>query len=206
MKFKLIFVIIGVFLFSSLSLSILEFRKNLHLKRNLAKKQAELKTARHAYDHLEDLKRELHQQEKREEELNRILPENEKEPIELIKRITSNLSQFRLRNVEFSLEKEEGPMTMEYQEGAFSTEEMAGTPHPQAGTTISASLQEEVQPLSFKMSFECEFLDLISFLDWLLNQERLVSIEDMSIKREDKILPRQKITLQLSAYTYSTNP
>ena len=190
--------------------------QTFYLKKEYIDKSHKLQKAQYAQAHLEELQKQLRQKEEEWERLNRRIPKNEEVPLELIKMIISSASQFELRNVEFSTkrkEKEAGSMAVGTQEeeglrGMEATEGMMeiGISHKGEGTITPPSTSIEVEPLPVEMTFECTFFNLILFLDWLSNMERLVSIEDIKIERKEKILPRQEITLRLVAYTLLSSP
>jgi Tfp pilus assembly protein PilO len=193
-RFKPTFFVIGFILLFAFFFLGLEIRKNFYLKKEYIDKNQELQKAQYAQAHLKELQAQLRQKEEEAKKLNRRIPENEKAPLALMKRIISSASQFEVRNMEFSLKKAQG------EQGSMAKGMGIGE------ITSSDSLETKVQPLSFKLTFECTFSNLILFLDWLSDLERLVSIENIKIEREDKILPRQKITLQLVVYTLLSSP
>lgn len=74
--------------------------------------------------------------------------------------------------------------------------------------TIQKRQQQEanISRLPFAMNMEGEFRQLVLFLEAVSNLDRLVSVDGIEIERKEKILPRQKVSLQLIAYTFLSSP
>lgn len=196
-------------------LFIFEFRKHKHYNEVLTKKQQEVETARNKYESIDEMRNEIRLQKEKQRELNMKLPENEKDApelikIKLIKKIKPAFSKFGIINMEFNLEKKEQGKSMgevSQKESVYQPTEM-GMQSPSQGreSSVKPSLPLKPQPIPLKISFECKFPDLILFLDYLLNQERIISVENINIKREEKILPRQKVDMELLTYTLPKIP
>ena len=79
-------------------------------------------------------------------------------------------------------------------------------------TSIEFSVQKsqkqagDIYRLPFLMNLEGEYGQLLLFLEAISGLERLFSVESIEIERKEEILPRQKITLQLAAYTLLDTP
>jgi len=55
--------------------------------------------------------------------------------------------------------------------------------------------------LPLSVNLECTYQRLCRFLNKISSADRLIVIEEISIEREEDILPRLDVTLELSAYT-----
>ncbi|MFH1339343.1 MAG: type 4a pilus biogenesis protein PilO [Candidatus Omnitrophota bacterium] len=64
----------------------------------------------------------------------------------------------------------------------------------------------DIYRLPFVMNLEGEFRQLVLFLEAISNLEMPVSVDGINIERKEEILPRQKISLQLAAYTLLSSP
>jgi Tfp pilus assembly protein PilO len=170
---------IGFLLIFSLVFLIFGFRKNASLKEELGVKTKELEKFKEAKKKLEQLQKESEQQRLDLKEINEMVPENEREPLQLMKKLTSLAAQRKIRNIGFR-----------YQEG------------PRRKRSSGAPLQ--LGQLFILMDFECEFSSLISFLSDILELKRIVSIDSIIIERVEEILPRQEIRLRLITYTFLT--
>ena len=58
------------------------------------------------------------------------------------------------------------------------------------------------QPISILLEFEGSFPNLISFLNDVAGLTTVVSIERVTVKRDEAILPRQVVSMVLTTYLY----
>lgn len=74
--------------------------------------------------------------------------------------------------------------------------------------TVKERKKEEadIYGLPILIDLEAEYGELLAFLEAISALERLVSIEGIKVERREQILPRQKITLHLSALTLISEP
>ncbi len=57
--------------------------------------------------------------------------------------------------------------------------------------------------LPLSANLECTYQQLCQFLNKISSADRLIVIEEVSIKRQEDILPRLDVSLSLSVYTFS---
>lgn len=215
--FKFIIGIIATFLLFSILFFIFEFRENVRLKKELAEKTQKVREIKEAKEEVDSLQKEIIGLKLEAVQIERKIPYNEDQPLKLIRKLILLGSKRDLKNLEiFPGEGEkEGPaqapgspdsggMGMAPPSGVGEAPE--STSPSQAGqpsqSPLSSTTNLEVKPLAIKMTFECEFSHLVSFLREILNLERLVSVEEIKIERSEKILPYQKVTLKLVTYTF----
>ncbi len=112
------------------------------------------------------------------------IPYNEREPFAFIKGLTQIAAAVNIKNIKFTA----------------STPQKAGARAAAAGA--SGVTSEGVYSISIQMSAEGEFYQLVNFLKALNMLERVVTVDSVKVERDDKILPCQRITLNLKVYTY----
>lgn len=221
--FKFAVVIIGILFLLSVLLFIFEFRETFRLKKEIAEKTARIREVEEAREEIDNLQKDIIGLKLESARIEKRIPYNEEQPLKLIRELTLLGSEAGLRNLEFfsGEERREGLLpespgsTMGGEDSGGTTsqsdvrEDSDTTSSQQVDQTSQPALSSEsslqVKPLSIKMTFECEFPRLISFLKEISELERLVSIEQIKIERSEKILPRQKVTLKLVAYTFLTD-
>ncbi|OQX88294.1 MAG: hypothetical protein B6D55_00665 [Candidatus Omnitrophica bacterium 4484_70.2] len=181
-RFKLVFFLTILFLIVFSFLFFSEYNKNLSLRRELKEKSKELKEAEEMRKKLKELEKSKKEQLLRLKELERELPEESGE-VSLMKEITSLAIHFGVRNIEFV------PLV--------AKDNVEG----QRNLTIPF-YTNNVRPHMFRINMEIEFPYLVSFLKNIMNMERVISVENIEIKREENIIPRQKVSLDIISYTF----
>lgn len=210
--FNLIISFIGIILITLLSLFILEFKKNINLKEKKNQKVAILKEAKRAKEMLEKVQEEISYLGLEAAEIEKMIPEKEKQPLELIRRLTALGNKYGLKKIEFIYKKRETHSVSQLLEKSnLSLPEQASLPQ-----NVSSSLEKQnfsksslpekeslfLKPINFQMNFECNFFSLLSFLEKINSLERIITIKKITIRREEKTLPLQKVSLSLTVYTF----
>jgi Tfp pilus assembly protein PilO len=191
-----------------------QFRLNINMREDLAVKKKEFRHAEAASKHLRDLEKKINDIKQKEEMLFRRVPVNEKEPLSLIRALIRLGGKTGLRGITINLKDKtllvQGE-ALQRRRGAVQPAEGASdeAPAEQAAAPSEAAAQETAiapqsgpSPVYLQMEFEGSFPQLLSFLDKLMNLERIVKIEGMSVQRKKEILPYQKVSLDLVTYTF----
>ncbi len=141
------------------------------------------------------------------------VPLDEKEPLVLMKTIIRLGGESGLRGISINLKEEDAAAseTASYGEGQAEATQTGGgeeaaqpPPEQSAGEVIQqpVSQEERVFPVYLEMSFEGSFPQILSFLNKLEHFERLIKVEGVLIERKKEILPYQKVSLDLTTYTF----
>lgn len=137
-------------------------------------------------------------------QIEEMVPLNEQEPIALIKTLSLLANQSKAKNQEIMfLNKESALLNF----NSFKPQEREDTAESfKSGEDNEFLNQNEfffnVKPRLIQMNFECEFPRLIVFLKKVLALKRIVLVDTIKIERAETIIPCQKVTLTLSAYTF----
>ena len=156
----------------------------LNLTRSFSAKSKELKKSLSSQKHLEKLKSELELLEAKEKALNRMIPEGEAQPLRLIKSIVRLGNEIGIKKIDFDVKP---PSAV----GGLGQ-----------GDDLSAEESAGVKSLYFKMNCEGTFIQFLKFLNKLMNMERIVEVRGVKIEGVRDILPYQKISLELVAYSF----
>jgi Tfp pilus assembly protein PilO len=175
---RTVHIIITIFVVASVGAFAWQLKTNTGLRTEFDKKEKDLEKARKASRHLESLSKKSQQLGNELNLLNKRVPKGQQQPLDLIKTITEAANRIGLRNPVFNVK----------------TASSLVDPSPVA-------LGQDAESLFFEMVFEGTFSQTLDFLKTLSELERLVSVEKMQIERGEDILPRQKVTLNLVAYT-----
>ncbi len=199
----LILVIIGV---------ISVFKNNLSLKDELKNKSSALRESEDLLKHLRELQKQEGNLKLQAEKINIKVPSNESKPFALIKEIFKFRGELGLRKMAFNLKdassENKGQKGLSGQEMTKPQQETVPGGQKQEGggqSPSEPSVQEQIgapKPVYLDMSFEATFQQLNVFLERLMNYKRLLSVENLKIEREKDILPYQKISLKLVAYSF----
>lgn len=200
MKNKALFIQIAIATTAILiiSLFIRLLRANFNLKAGLNQKSAELEKARIANKNLYQLEQHSRGLEGKKETINKKAPRGEKYPLELIKTFTMIGGETGLKKTVFSIKEEKNKAqdtlttSSGYIEGSRTGHAPTRSEPPKTGLT----------PIEFEMKFEAVYPQLLSFLQKLMQVERLVTVNQIKIERKKELLPYQQITLQLTTYTF----
>lgn len=191
-----------------------QFRMGITLKEDLASKKKEFRRAEAASKHLKDLERQISDIKQKEEMLFRRVPINEKEPLGLIRSLIRLGGQAGLKGITVSLKDKALPAqgvasqsrrgAAQGAEGAPADEASAEsiTPAEAPAEDASPAPQAGPAPIYLQMEFEGSFPQLLSFLDKLMNLERIVKVEGMRVQRKKDIIPYQKVSMDLVTYTF----
>lgn len=124
------------------------------------------------------------------ESLNKMVPTGESQPLALIKTLIHIGGEIGLKNA------------------VFSIKEVKKQPDVSMGQTFAAPQQASAgpqllpRPLDIEINFEAAYLQILGFLKKLMDLERIVAVKGILIERKKEILPYQKVTLVLVAYTF----
>jgi len=193
------FVIIGILL-------IFSFRVNMILRKELKAKIEKVKKTEEAEKELAKLEKEIIALQEESLHIEKRIPQNEEVPLKLIKKLSAigEIRGFRNLKIEYLEEK---PLSAETTAFSYGGDTSTTNYSSGQGQTVSSSGVQSntlsVKKRYIKMKFECEFPAVVSFLKEALQLERLVTIENIEMKRDPKILPRQRVIINLTAYTFS---
>ncbi|MCG2711384.1 MAG: hypothetical protein L6416_03560 [Candidatus Omnitrophica bacterium] len=199
---KLILIISGMLFAALLSILILEFKINAALKKEWLEKEGSIKAAKKITQEAEKIQKEITDLTIEDSQIEKMVPLNEQEPMGLIKTLSLLANQSKAKNLEiiFLNQGKDSSDTSDQQEQSgtsFSPEDEEDDEFSEQNETFFS-----LKPQLIQMNFECEFPQVIAFLNKALSLDRIVLIDSVKIERVEKILPRQKVTLMLSAYTF----
>ncbi|MFH0790306.1 MAG: type 4a pilus biogenesis protein PilO [Candidatus Omnitrophota bacterium] len=183
----------GVFLLLMILVSLWQFNTTIILRRTFAEKKKELKAAKVASRRLEKLAEQSQDLQQKEGTSYKRIPVNEKQPLGLMKALMRLGGEIGLK--EMSLNVSSGNQI----NAGFGTGAGLIGGADQAG---SEKTRPKPKPVYIQMDCEGTFSHLLAFLEQLLNLERLVAVEKVTIERKEKILPYQQISLEIVTYTY----
>lgn len=186
----------GVFLLLMILVSLWQFNTTVILRRTLAEKKKEIKETRTASRRLEKLAEQSQNLKQKEEASYKKIPVNEKQPLGLIKALMRLGGEIGLKEMSFSIKD------VSLGNQANTGSETGAIPSEGAGQSGSEKPRPKPKPVYIQMECEGTFSHLLTFLERLLNLERLVSVEQITIERKEKILPYQQISLEVVTYTY----
>jgi len=155
-------------------------KDNFALRETWKQKKQELEEAQAASRRLEALERQSQELKQKENTLYNRIPLGEKQPFGLIKKLINLGGQIGLREMNISLKEKE-----ESQIGQASAGAPAG---PKA--------------VHLQMNVVGTFRQLLDFLKKIYQLERVVNVSLIEVKRSEKLLPYQKISLELIVYTF----
>lgn len=182
-----------------ISFCLWQLRENVSLRQELDKKGQELKDVESNSRHLEALKKQNQDLSYKEEAIKRKVPVNEKQPISLIKTLTVIAGETGLRKAVFSIKE------MASQGGSASARSLGQPPGQTLAsptTQGSTGLPMGIKPIEIGVSSEATYLQALSFLERLMNLERVIVVDELTIERKKEILPYQQVSLQISTYSF----
>jgi len=215
MKFNFIISILVIFIILFSFLSILQFKENLSLKKQLNYTQQKLDEAKKIKKEWENFQKELAEYNNKQKLIEKKVPKNEKVPLKLMKKIALLGLKHKLKDMEFKYEEEDKVSfegTSQGVESSFEdkknfslsqtgSQNVFGSEFSQQTTTSQKEIS--IKSLSFQIYCKGDFFNLISFLKDILKLERITLIKSIKIKRKEEILPYQSITMDLVTYTFT---
>jgi Tfp pilus assembly protein PilO len=175
---RAVHIIIIILVIASAGVFAWQLKTNTGLRKELDKKEKELEKSEKASRRLADLSKKSHLLSNELNLFEKKVPKGQQQPLDLIKTITDVGNRIGLRNAVFHVK----------------TASVLEDPLP-------VTLGQDADSLFFEMVFEGTFSQTLDFLKAISELERLVSVEKMQIERGEDILPRQKVILNLVAYT-----
>lgn len=158
-----------------------QIRLNSSLRQELHNKKEEFKEASSAGKRLKKLQKQIQELEEREKIIDNRVPRNEQQPLNLVRTLTGLAADIGLKNTVFTIK-----------------ERKASSSEP----AMNAPLPPGLDSLRLEMSFEGVYSQALDFLKRAERIERVVAVEKVEIERKKEILPCQKVTLELVAYTF----
>ncbi|TAN62309.1 hypothetical protein EPN16_01910 [bacterium] len=160
-----------------------QIRANISLKQELNTKKDEFKEAKSASRRLKKLQQQIQGLEGREKTVNSMVPRNEQQPLGLVRTLSGLAADTGLKNAAFTIKE--------------------GKAAPSGAQAMETPLPAGIGSLRVEMSFESALSQALDFLKRAASIERVVAVEKVKIERKKEILPHQKVTLELVAYTFS---
>lgn len=205
-KINLLINLVNLLILSLLiALFFLQLKRNSELEKEVIQKKQEFEEARAASRRLEKLEK-LELELKQEEESNRKkVPIAEKQPLSLMKNLIKAGAEIGARKITFSLKDNSsgGLMGMNSpgsEQGLSGTAETASM--AKGSNSQMSQSSSKPKPLNLAMSFIGTFPQAVAYLERIIRMDRIVVINKITIERQEKLLPYQKISLELVAYTF----
>lgn len=170
---SLISVIIIVCVILPGILCVSQLKINQAINIRLSEKRKELAMALDASRRLDELEKEDKEIKQKQEAMSLRVPFNEKQPFNFIRALIQAGTSAGLKEIKINLVKDEQPM-----------------------------VSEGFIPTRMELACNGTFSSLLLFLEQLTVMERLINVDMLKIEREEKLLPGQRIYLQLLIYTF----
>lgn len=169
----------------------------------LRAKKEELMAARASSADLKKLEQRSEGFREEEKRLLRKIPLNDKQPLDLIKELIRAAGESGLKEIDFDLKEEKARSGGNLSGGRPESPGMGMGTMPGAQKPSSAA-QPDGQPREVSLEMNCRgtFPQLLVFLKKTVELERVVTVEKADIEREKELIPSQKISLRLIAYTF----
>ena len=216
---KIHFFLIGVAMLSVI-LFIYEFRTINVLKDELIKKQSYLQNIKSASKKAKETEKELAKSKYKKELMLKELPEDKKSVYTLMKKLTFISSALGIRDISFvisngskqnkenaaganinNMNSSMGNMgSMEKMGNMGSTQEGTG-----AGYNNSSTTNPGLKTYNFTMSFSANYKEVYMFIKKILSMERIIVLKSIEIKRDNSLLPYQKVNFKFATYTLSNS-
>lgn len=186
---------------AAVSFLIVEVMRNGRLKEEKTKKEEQVAETENAQKQLERFEEEVKKLEAKAKYIeNRIFKDN-KMPVKLIKELTVLGNEAGFGKIEF-IYKSKKEKDADKMKGV-------GEQAIQAQARLPANQQRDsalVEPLFITMSFEGDYISLISFLKKVFELDTLAVVKNIKVNRVKKLLPRQEISVEFSAYAFVNQP
>ncbi|MBU4479105.1 MAG: hypothetical protein KKH34_08510 [Candidatus Omnitrophica bacterium] len=160
---------------------------------------AKIQEARNAQREIDKVQAEVNRLDMETTEIEKMVPVHDEQPLSLIKQMTLLANQLQLKNAEFTYRGN-------FPDTVGAALENRGLEGEEGGLPVMAASAAQdglaVQRLIVQMRFEGNFKQADDFFKKLFTLGRLVSVERIRMERDEKIMPRQKITLIIIAYSF----
>ncbi|MDD2702680.1 MAG: type 4a pilus biogenesis protein PilO [Candidatus Omnitrophica bacterium] len=192
-----------VLLAFSVALFLFQLKQNMNIREEFSSKNSEFKESKAASKRLEVLERQANELKYKEDVLAKRIPLNEKHPFELMKILIKAGGESGLRAIAFKMKDVSSD-----KDGVSGT---SGTPPQPGGRFAIPQFQQNQEkpvsefdpnPMDISLTFEGTFPQTAAFIKKITSMERLVTVQGIEIERKENILPYQKVSLFLKAYTF----
>lgn len=154
------------------------------LKQTFSAAQGKLRNEEDTNARLETIKARIEELRQREVSQNKIVPVNEKQPLGVIKSLVLATTETGMQGC------------------TFKVIEKSGETAPQEEAAQPSPLPPDIKELFVELSGYGTFPQILSLLGKVKNLERLVLVKKLTIKRDEKKLPFQKVVLEFAAYSF----
>jgi len=161
------------------------------LHKELTQAKDDVAKAKAASRQLENLEKDIRDTELKAEAIYRQVPEYEELPLSLVKGLVTVVAKAGLREVKYDVTQT--PLKKDANSGASQV-----TQSPED----AALAQKEMKKSAVTMSCRATFPQLIGFLDGLAKFERITAVEEITVERDEKLLPYQKVSLKLATFSF----
>jgi len=136
------------------------------------------------------LEQQLAELNKREAVLKNKIPRNGKDPLRLSNAISSLAINLGFSHISFEV------IPSDNSKGVINS---PSATRKRIKKAVSSS-HPSISRINLQMKAECDYLQLLQFLDRIKKLSRLVVVKEIEIIRKKTLLPRQEIVLKLEAY------
>jgi Tfp pilus assembly protein PilO len=189
-------IIAGVSLALCVVLFLFQFKQNMDIREEFSTKNSEFKEAKAASKRLEGLEKQTNELKYKEDVLEKRIPINEKHPFDLMKIIIKAGGESGLRDIVFKMQQGAG------KDGGSGAPGMPPQPGGRQGQPGSPLSEFDPNPRDISLIFEGTFPQTMAFIKKITSLERLVTVQGIEIERKEDILPYQRVSLSLKAYTF----
>jgi hypothetical protein len=169
-----------------------QIKSNSVLRRKSARLKNDLKNAKVASHQLEDLEKTIEDTNRKAEAIYRRVPENEELPLSLVKSLLPVAVEVGLREVKYDLT----------QKKEQTKEESAGKAQGPQSPEDAQLQQLGIRKTRLTITCKATFPQIIRFVEQLARLERVAAVKGIVVERDEKLLPYQKISLQLEAFSF----
>jgi Tfp pilus assembly protein PilO len=171
---------------------------NVKLQAQRGEKEDQLQNLKKSKRVSETMQEELVQLKLEAAKIEKKIPRGDEMSFGVIKEIYAVGEKIGLRNLTFTLNDEviAGAGAMP----AVKPKRNKNNNNP-APAVNASSVAIKITPLT--ISFECQFVRLISFLEKIYQMDRVVTVVDVKAQRIIDILPYQKVTLNILSYNFN---
>lgn len=171
----------------------IQIKANVLLRKELAQAKEEAIKAKAASRQLENLEKEIVETNRKAQEVYREVPEAEELPLSLVRGLGEVLAKTGLREVKYDLTQEEKQ----------KKDENAGALAVAQDPEELSLQQKEMKKMAFTLSCIATFPQLIRFIDELEKFKRVTAVESVTVERDEKLLPYQRVAVKLVTFTFT---
>jgi len=200
-SFKIILAVISLLVCGLFFLVFCQFRQCAAARTETDEKKAIVEETLEYKKKSEILEKELVQLQDKLDKMDRKVFSQSAAPMTLFEELSLSANKNNLKHFTFSYVGQKQPVSET--EKKVKKKKKPKKKKKSRNPAPAESGAAKIIPLSFILECEGEYSDLVLFLQDLYSLERIVFLEKIEISRDLSLLPRQKIILTMSAYSFA---